>query len=143
MISGKQSCCHADYTSFDAFRQSMTSSDSKSVLVKRILLADFINLRADIVRGVFKIEGCKGDELSDEGEIFLAKSSCRRRRRTEADSACDKRTFRIVRNGVFVAGYAMRFTRTRWLSVPPVTSEKPSATSDFSSAFAFFIIRLW
>ena len=75
-----------------------------SLFVERVLCTDLRNSGADGVGAVLKVGRREVDELCDFVHVALIKSSCRGGRRSEAQTACDKRGLGVVGYGVLVRG---------------------------------------
>lgn len=66
-------------------------------------VANFINTVADVILAVFKVIYRKSNVLCNLVHILSVKASCCNGRSTETQAACDKRTARLVGNGVLVS----------------------------------------
>ena len=73
-----------------------------SLFVERVLCTDLRNSGADGVGAVLKVGRREVDELCDFVHVALVKTSCRGGRRSEAQTACDKRGLGVVGYGVLV-----------------------------------------
>ena len=73
-----------------------------SLFVERVLCTDLRNSDADGVGAVFEVRCREVDELCDFVHVALVKTSCCGGRRSEAQTACDKRGLGVVGYGVLV-----------------------------------------